>query len=77
MRRLWPVYFDGASAIAYFIDLSRKDQEYYDESRSLLDIILKVKEVHSLPFLLVCNKKDIAELTPEEAVKLHQLERYP
>lgn len=76
MRRLWQHYFDDCEGVAFFIDLSHTDEDYYDSSRTLLDAILKFKQVQQVPLLVVGNKKDIAVVDLEAAIAKHRLERF-
>jgi signal recognition particle receptor subunit beta len=62
--------------VVFFIDLSRTDEDYWRESKELLDRTMGYKGAKEMPWLVVCNKKDIAEVSAEEAVDRHGFQGY-
>ncbi len=73
LRQLWYHYFEGADGFAFFIDLSWNN---FEESAGQLERIVGYKGVRKMPMLIVCNKKDIASVTVDEALRGHNMERY-
>lgn len=75
-RRLWHHYFQDAAGVVFFIDLSRTDEDYWRDSRELLEKTMEYKGVKEMPWLMVCNKQDIAKVSVEDAVGRHDIQKY-
>lgn len=69
LRPIWEKYYDEAHAVIYVVDASCPSR--FEDSKSVLEKVLRHEDLQGAPLLILANKQDIPE-----AVSADELARY-
>jgi 50S ribosomal subunit-associated GTPase HflX len=67
---------EDVDGIAFFIDLSRNDDDYFQETQNLLQRVMERSKMQKVPLLFLGNKIDILTLNLAEAWERYSLQKY-
>ena len=68
LRPIWPKYFKEANAMVFVVDGTAEDR--FAEARAELEAALHHTEIQGIPVAVCCNKCDIPEVVPSEALAM-------